>query len=140
MVVNLNGPIYIWFASIKVCTYKIVTGTEILALVSIQSNINFKRYRPILGDMTKLVDNLKWPLLTALATINCTVAKIVTKTEILAPISLLLGIYFIWYWSKFGDIQPNNCLLILFQQNRSLSSSSHSVKHFLGSKTNQIIL
>ena len=95
LVVNLNGPIYIWFASIKVCIHKIVTGTEILALVSLQPNINFKRYRPFLGDMTKLVDNLKGPLLTALATINGTVSKIVTKTEILAPVSLLLNTYFI---------------------------------------------
>ena len=72
-----------------------MTKTEILALVSLQSNINFKRYRPFLGDMAKLVDNLKGPLLTALATINGTVSKIVTKTEILALVSLLLDTYFI---------------------------------------------
>ena len=83
------GKIYICFASIKVCIHKIVTKTEILALVSLQSNINFKQYRPFLGDMTKLVDNLKGPLLTALATINGTVSKIVTKAEILALVSLL---------------------------------------------------
>ena len=71
----------------------------------------------------KMVDNLKWPLLTALATINGTVSKIVTKTEILALVSLLLDTYFIWYWPKLGDIQPNNHLLILFQQNRSSSPS-----------------
>ena len=134
------GQIYICFALIKAFIHKIVTKTEILALVSLQSNINFKRYRPYLGDMTKLVDNLKGPLLTALATINGTVSKIVTKTEILALVSLLLGTYFIWYWPTLGDIQPNNHLLILFQQNRSSSPSSHSVKHFLGSKPPDIVI
>ena len=89
------GQIYICFASIKVCIHKIVTKTEILALVSLQSNINFKRYRPFLGDMTKLVDDLKGQLLTALATINGSVSKIVTMTEILALVSLLLDTYFI---------------------------------------------
>ena len=72
-----------------------MTRTEILALVSLQLNTNFKRYRPILGDMTKLMDNLEGPILSALATINGTVSKIVTKTEILALVSLLLGTYFI---------------------------------------------
>ena len=95
MVDNLKGPLFTYLTTIYAFIHKIITRTEILALVSFQSNINFKRYRPFLGDMTKLVDNLKGPLLTALATINCTVAKIVTKTEILAPISLLLDTYFI---------------------------------------------
>ena len=89
------GQIYLCFASINDCINKIVTKAEILAPVSLQSNINFKQYRPFLGDMTKLVDNLKGPLLTALATINGTVSKIVTKTEILALVSLLLNTYFV---------------------------------------------
>ena len=74
-----------------------MTRTEILALVYIQINTNIKQYRPILGDMTKLVDNSKGPLLTPLATINGTVSKIVTKAEILALGSLPLETYFIFY-------------------------------------------
>ena len=99
------GQIYICFASIKVCIHKIVTKTEILALVSFQSNINFKRYKPFLGDMTKLVDNLKGPLLTALATSNGTVSKIVTKSEILALVLLVLGTYFRRYSPIIGYME-----------------------------------
>ena len=91
---NLVGPIFSSFVSFKDFINKIVTKTEILALVSLQSNINFKRYRPFLGDMTKLVDNSKGPLLTALAAIMGYVTKIVTKTEILALVSVLLNAYF----------------------------------------------
>ena len=87
--------IYICFASIKVSIHKIVTKTKILALVSLQSNTNFKRYRPILGDMQKVINNLDISLFTDLATINDTVTKIVTATEILALVSLLLGSLFI---------------------------------------------
>ena len=95
LVENLDGPIFICFASIKVCIHKIVTRTEFLALVSLQLNTNFKRYRPILGDMIKLMDNLEGPILSALATIDGNETKIVTKTEILALVSLLMGTYFI---------------------------------------------
>ena len=56
---NLDGPIFIGFVSIKNFIHKIVTRTEILALVSIQLNTNIKQYRPILGDRTKLMDNLE---------------------------------------------------------------------------------
>ena len=55
---NLDGPIFTCFASIKDVIHTIVTGTEILALASLQSNTNFKRYRPILGDMPKMINNL----------------------------------------------------------------------------------
>ena len=47
-------------------------------LVSFQSNTDFKRYRPILGDMPKVINNLDVSLFTELATINDTVTKIVT--------------------------------------------------------------
>ena len=80
---------------IKGSTTKIVTKTEILALVSLLLDTNFNRYRPILGDNPKVIDNLEGPLLTALATINGTLTKIVTKTEILALVSFLLGCFFI---------------------------------------------
>ena len=89
------GQIYICFASIKVCIHKIVTKTEILALVSLQSNTNFKRYNAILGDMPKMINNLERLFFTVLATINSIVTKLVTKTEILAMVSLLLVSSFI---------------------------------------------
>ena len=92
---NLDGPIFTCFASIKDVIHTIVTGTEILALASLQSNTNFKRYRPILGDMPKMINNLEGSLLTTLAKINGTLTKIVTKTEILALVSLVLGSLFI---------------------------------------------
>ena len=95
LVENLNRPISTSPASLKDFIYNIVTRTEILALASLQSNTNFKQYRPILGDMPKVIDNLEVPLLTTLATINGTLTKIVTKTEILALVSFLLGSYFI---------------------------------------------
>ena len=85
---NLDGPIFTCFASIKDVIHTIVTGTEI-------SNTNFKRYRPILGDMPKMINNLEGSLLTTLAKINGTLTKIVTKTEILALVSLVLGSLFI---------------------------------------------
>ena len=66
------------FVSFKDFIHKIVTKTENLALVSLQLNTNFKRYRPILGDMPKVINNLEGPLFTALATINDIVIKIVT--------------------------------------------------------------
>ena len=89
-----------------------MTGTEILALASLQSNTNFKRYRPILGDMPKMINNLEGSLLTTLAKINGTLTKIVTKTEILALVSLLLGSYFILYRPTFGDVLTDNHSLI----------------------------
>ena len=42
------------------------------------------------------MDTLEVPLFTDLAKINGSVATIVTKTEILALVSLLLGAYFMW--------------------------------------------
>ena len=92
---NLDWPVFIGFVSIKKIIHKIVTRTEILALASLQSNTNFEQYRPILGDIPKVIDNLEGPLLTTLATINGTLTKIVTKTEILVLVSFLLGSYFI---------------------------------------------
>ena len=78
LVENLNGPIFSSFASLKDFIHKIVTRTEILALISLQSDTNFKRYKPILGDLPKLINKLERPLFTVLATINDTVTKIVT--------------------------------------------------------------
>ena len=78
LIENLHWPIFTSFVSFKDFIHKIVTKTEILALVSLQSNTNFKRYRPILGDMPKVINNLDISLLTELATINDTVTKIVT--------------------------------------------------------------
>ena len=62
--------------------------------------------------------------------------KIVTKTEILELVSLLLGIHFIWYRPLFVDVLTKNHLLILFLQNRSASAG----KHFLGSKQPNIVV
>ena len=42
--------------------------------------------------------------------------KIVTKTEILALVSLLLGAYFMWYWPTHGDILTDNHLIILYSE------------------------
>ena len=78
MIENLHGPIFTSFVSFEDFIHKIVTKTEILALVSLQSNTNFKRYEPILGDIPKVIDNLERTFFTALATINDTVTKIVT--------------------------------------------------------------
>ena len=60
-IVKFVEKIYVSFlsylASIKHIIHNIVTRTEILALVSLQWNANFKKYRPNLGDMPKLMDN-----------------------------------------------------------------------------------
>ena len=56
---NLNRPIYTSSASLKDFIHKIVTKTEILSLVSLKSNTNFKRNRPILGDMPEVKNNLE---------------------------------------------------------------------------------
>ena len=80
--------------------------------------------------------NLVGPLNTDLASINGSMTKIVTKTEILALVSMLLSTYFIWYWPILGDILTENNLLILFLQNRSASAG----KHFLGSKQPNIVV
>ena len=45
------GHFFTWFASINGFICKIVTKTEILIQVLLQLNTNFKRYRPIIGDM-----------------------------------------------------------------------------------------
>ena len=52
-----------------------MTATEILALVFSQSITNFKRYKPFLGDMPKVINNLEGPLFIDLAAINGTVTK-----------------------------------------------------------------
>ena len=54
---NLDGSVFDYLAIIEGSITKIVTKTEILALVSLQWNANFKKYRPNLGDMPKLMDN-----------------------------------------------------------------------------------
>ena len=48
---NLGGPLFSCFASINGFICKIVTKIEILALVLLQLNTNFKGYRPFLGDI-----------------------------------------------------------------------------------------
>ena len=78
LVENLNRPIFTSSASLKDFIHKIVTRTEILALVSLKSNTNFKRTRPILGDMPKVINNLEGPLFIDLAATNGTVTKLVT--------------------------------------------------------------
>ena len=95
MIENLHGPIFTSFVSFEDFIHKIVTKTEILALVSLQSNTNFKRYRPILGDMPKVIDNLEGPLFIELAPTNGTVTKLVTWTENLALVSFPLGTSFL---------------------------------------------
>ena len=57
LVAEILCVIFSYLASIKRIIHNIVTRTEFLALVSIQWNINFKKYRPNLGDMPKLMDN-----------------------------------------------------------------------------------
>ena len=137
---NLDWPVFIGFVSIKKFVHKIVTRTEILALVSLKSNTNIKWNRPILGDMPKVIDNLEGPLFIELAPTNGTVTKLVTWTENLALVSFLLGTSFLWYWPTFGDVPTDNYSLILFQQNISLNASTYSVKHFLGLKPPNILM
>ena len=60
------------------------------------------------------MDDLEVPLFTDLAAIMGYVTKIVTKTEILALVSLLLGAYFMWYCPAHGDILTVNHLLFSF--------------------------
>ena len=64
--------------------------------------------------------------------------NIVTKTEILALVSLLFSTNYIRYLPIFGDILTENHLLVLFLQSISLSASTHVVKHFLGSKQSNV--
>ena len=59
LVENLDRPISYSFASLRDFIHKIVTRTEILALISLQSDTNFKRYKPILGDLPKIINNLE---------------------------------------------------------------------------------
>ena len=92
---SLDGPSFTCFALIKDFILKIVTRTEILAPISLQSNTNFKRYRPNLGDMPKVINNLEGPLFIDLAAINGTLTKLKTKTENLALVSFLLGTSFL---------------------------------------------
>ena len=72
LVENLNGPIFTSSASLKDFIHKIVTRTEIMALVFVKSNTNFKRNRPILGDMPEVINNLEGPFFIDLAAINST--------------------------------------------------------------------
>ena len=81
------------------------------------------------------MDNLVGPLFTNLATINICMTNIVTKTKILAFVSLLFSTNYIRYRPIFGDILTDNQLLIFITRNQSLSASTHSAKHFLGVKT-----
>ena len=75
---NSSGSVLTSLTTIYSLIHKIVTKTEILALVSLQPNTNFTRYRPILGDMPKVINNLEGPLFIDLAATNGTVTKLVT--------------------------------------------------------------
>ena len=86
------------------------------------------------------MDNLVGLLFTNLATIYDSVMKIVTKTDILALVSLLLGIYFIWYCPTFGDILNDNYLLIITCANSIIECIyTFSQAHF-GSKQSNVIV
>ena len=63
-----------------------------------------------------MTDSLEVPLFTDLAAIMGYVTKIVTKTEIMALVSLLMSAYFIWYGPTHGDILTDNHFFILFQK------------------------
>ena len=63
-------------------------------------------------------------LFTYFASIKGFIHKIVTKTEILALVSVLSGTYFIWYWPIFGDVLTENHLLMLFLLNKLLNAST----------------
>ena len=91
---NLSGTVFTSLTTICSLIQKIVTKTEILALVWMVLGTYFRRYSPIIGYMKKIVDNLKWLLFTYLATIYDFNHEIVTRTEILALVSLLSGTYF----------------------------------------------
>ena len=91
---NSSGSVFTSLTTICSLIHKIVTKTEILALVWLVLVTYFKRYSPIIGYMEKIMDNLKWLLFTYLATIYDFNHEIVTRTEILAPVSLLSGTYF----------------------------------------------
>ena len=58
-----------------------------------------------------MVDNSHRPLFSYSATIYAFIHKIVTKTEILALVSLLTGTYFKWYWPIFGYTSTVNVLI-----------------------------
>ena len=51
---NSSGTVFTSLTTICSLIQKIVTKTEILVLVSLLLDTNFKRYRPILGDISNL--------------------------------------------------------------------------------------
>ena len=65
---------------------------------------------PICGDRVKCMDNFVEPVFTYFASIKGFIHKIVTKTEILALVSLLLGTNFKIYRPTLGDI-PNSWMI-----------------------------
>ena len=81
------------------------------------------------------MDNLEVPLFTDLATINGSGTKIVTKTEILALVSLLLGAYFMWYWPTDGDILTDNHSIILYSEKQIIKYIYEFIQSLFGVKT-----
>ena len=81
------------------------------------------------------MDNLEVPLFTDLATINGSVTKIVTKGEILALVSLLLGAYFMWYWPTDGDILTDNHSIILYSEKQIIKYIYEFIQSLFGVKT-----
>ena len=100
---NLKEAAFTYLGTIKGSITKIVTKTEILALVSFPSGNICKWKRHIFGDM------LNWQIIWMdqfflfFATIKCVMTKIVTKAEILAMVPLLWGTNFICYRPVLGD-------------------------------------
>ena len=60
------------------------------------------RKQPICGYMAKSVDNLSRTVFTSLTTICSLIQKIVTKTEILALVWMVLGTFFRRYSPIIG--------------------------------------
>ena len=58
-----------------------------------------------------------------------------TKTDILALVSLLLGAYFIWYWLKLGDILTDNHLIILYSEKQIIKHIYEFIQSLSGVKT-----
>ena len=81
------------------------------------------------------MDNFVKPVLTYFASIKGFIHKIVTKTEILALVSLLLGAYFMWYWPTDGDILTDNHSIILYSEKQIIKYIYEFIQSLFGVKT-----
>ena len=81
------------------------------------------------------MDDLEVPLFTDLAAIMGYVTKIVTKTEMLALVSLLMSAYFIWYGPTHGDILTDNHLLFFFSEKQIIKCFYSFSQALFGVKT-----